>query len=366
MKSGLKRIGILTSGGDCPGLNAAIRALTKKAIYDHDLVVIGLKDGFSGLVEGKSRELTANDVSGILVKGGTVLGSSNRADVFRYPVQKGKKTVFVDRSKDAVRHYRKLALDALFVIGGDGSLTITHNLLKKYPKLNIIGLPKTIDNDVQLTDVTFGFNSAVQRATEAIDDLHTTAMSHHRVMVVEVMGRDTGWLALESGVAGGGDVILLPEFPYDINKVCDEIKGRLKKGKLASIVVAAEGAKPRGGEVVVRKIVCDGVEPKRLGGIGQKVADDIEECTGLESRVTVLGHLLRSGVPTAYDRLLATRFGSKAIDLAVKGRFKRMVALKGADIVDVPINKVVPGQKLVAKNHPLVSIAKSLGTTFGV
>ncbi len=361
----LKRIGILTSGGDCPGLNAAIRIIAKKALHDHGWEVLGFHDGYAGLVENRATRLTDADVSGILYRGGTILGSSNRANVFRFPVRRRGRVTFEDESDKAVATYEKRKLDALFVIGGDGSLTITCELLDKAPHLNVVCLPKTIDNDVKRTDATFGFHSAVQQATEAIDDLHTTAMSHHRVMVVEVMGRYAGWLALHAGIAGGGDVILLPELPYRLDAVCEAIRERDRVGKRASIVVVAEGAKSVGGEVVVRKLVADGAEPRRLGGIGQELADDIESHTRLESRVTVLGHLLRSGAPTAYDRLLATRFGSAALELACEGAFGSMVALSGKRITHVPLEKVVPGMRLVPTSHPLISTAASLGTTFG-
>ncbi|RMG60109.1 MAG: ATP-dependent 6-phosphofructokinase, partial [Deltaproteobacteria bacterium] len=268
-----------------------------------------------------------------------------------------------DCSDLVVENYKKHGLDALITIGGDGTLTVASMLEKK--GLKIVGVPKTIDNDIWGTDVTFGFNSAVTTAMEAIDKIHTTATSHHRVMLVEVMGRYAGWIALEAGVAGGAEVILIPEIPYTIDKICQVITERKKHGKKFSIVVIAEGSKPKGGQLVVRQIVKDSPEPIRLGGIGMVVADQIEKCTGMESRVTVLGHLQRGGSPTAFDRILATRFGVEAVRLVAEEKYGNMVALRGTKIVPYPIKNAVKKLKLVPKSHPLIRIARSIGVSFG-
>src|SRR3989338_7662187 len=300
-----KRIAILTGGGDCPGLNAVIRAVTKKAILEFGWDVIGIEDGYEGLVYNKHRRLTYNDVSGILTQGGTILGTSNRANPYKYPITEKKKTVFKDMSKAAIRNIKKLRVDSLVAIGGDGTLTIAHRLVKD--GVPIVGIPKTIDNDIRGTDITFGFDSAVRIATEGIDRLHTTAQSHHRVMIMEVMGRRAGWIALYSGVAGGGDIILIPEIPYDLNAVAGKVKARNKKGKRFSIVVIAEGAMPKGGSVTVKKIVKDPSDPVRLGGVSFMLGDSLERLTGIETRAVVIGHLQRGGSPTHFDRILGTQ-----------------------------------------------------------
>ena len=284
-----KRIAILTGGGDCPGINAVIRAVAKKAIIEHDLEVLGIEDGYHGLVNNKYRRLAYNDVSGILTLGGTILGTSKIANPYRYPVGKDKTLEFRDLSKAAIKNIKKLGVVCLVCIGGDGTLGIAHKLQRD--GLNVIGVPKTIDNDIRGTDITFGFDSAVAVATEGIDRVHTTAQSHHRVMIVEVMGHHSGWLALHSGIAGGGDIILIPEIPYDIKLVAKTVKQRAKKGKRFSIVVVAEGAKPIGGEVVIQRIVKESADPIRLGGIGFVLAKQIENETGIETRTVVMGHL---------------------------------------------------------------------------
>jgi len=357
------RIGALTGGGDCPGLNAVIRAITKKAINELDAEVIGFKDGYQGLMELNTLTLSAKSVSGILTQGGTILGTSNKANPFRVPVKRKNKFEFYDRSDIAVKNYRKLKLDAIICIGGDGTLQIALKLLKK--GIDIVGVPKTIDNDLDGTDYTFGFNTALETATEAVDKIHSTAESHHRVMIIEVMGRYAGWIALYSGLAGGGDVILIPEIPYDINKVCEKVKERSKKGKRFSIVVVAEGAKQKGGGIVVRKIIKDSPDPLRLGGVGNKIGDDIEEITGIETRVTVLGHLQRGGTPSAYDRILATEFGAAAVELIKKKDFGKMVALKGNNIISIPISRAVKKLKHVGRNSQPVLTARSLGICMG-
>jgi 6-phosphofructokinase 1 len=356
-----KRIGVLTGGGDCPGLNAAIRSVAKTAILNYDMEVIGIKDGFLGLIENKYINISYEDVSGILTHGGTFLGASNKANPFKHPDAKGR---FRDVSDAVIRNYRSMDLDGLVCIGGDGTLSIAYKLYKK--GIDLVGVPKTIDNDLRSTDVSIGFDSAVITATEAIDKLHTTAQSHHRVMVIEVMGRYAGWLALYAGVAGGGDIIIIPEIPYDIKKVCNVVLERHKRGKRFSIVVISEGARPKGGERVVKKIVKDSTDPIRLGGIGDKIANDIEVATGLETRVTVLGHLQRGGEPSPFDRIIATRLGTKSCDLIAREDFGKMVALKGRDIIKVDLKKAVNDIRRVELNDPLIKAALAVGTSFGI
>jgi 6-phosphofructokinase 1 len=363
MKKEIKRIGVLTGGGDCPGLNAVIRAVVKTAIHQYGIEVIGIKDGFLGLIEDRMIQLGNDDVSNILTLGGTILGTSNRANPFRYAVKDKDTWVYHDVSSQVVEHYKKRGLDGLICIGGDGTLSVAHGFLNR--GLRIIGVPKTIDNDLSETDVTFGFNTAVANATDAIDKIHTTAQSHHRVMVVETMGRYAGWLALYSGLAGGGDIILIPEIPYDLKSVVRSIKERVKRGKRSSIVVVAEGAKPVGGEMVVKKVVDGSFEPIRLGGIGAKLADEIEGITGIETRAIVLGHIQRGGSPTSFDRILATGFGNEAVHLMVSGENGLMVSLKGDKLTSVPIERAVGRLKLVPLDSPLIASARSLGVSFG-
>ncbi len=358
-----KRIGILTGGGDCPGLNAVIRAVVKTVINDYDMAVVGFLDGFEGLVENKFIKLNSDNVSGILTRGGTILGTSNRADPFRYPVVENGKYEYRDRSDQAVKTFEEHGLEALVCIGGDGTMAVSHKIAGK--NIPVVGIPKTIDNDLVGTDVTFGFDSALTTATEAIDKIHTTAQSHHRVMVIEVMGRYAGWLALCSGTAGGGDIILIPEIPYEIDRICEAIKQRKYHGRYFSILVVGEGAKPKGGEMVVKKRVEGSPEPIRLGGIGHKVADDIEDKIQVETRVTILGHLLRGGVPSPADRLLATRFGVAAAEQVAKRKFGKMVALRGNEIVTVPINEVAGKTRTVPLDSPYLSMARSVGTCLG-
>jgi len=365
MSKGGLRIGILTGGGDCPGLNAVIRAVAKPAIYEHRATVIGIEDGFEGLVEGRMRELDDQDVSGILAIGGTILGTSNRADPFHYPVLNANaETEIVDASAKAMRQIAGWGLDALIGIGGDGTMQIMKKLMEK--GVNVVGVPKTIDNDLDGTDLTFGFDSAVFAATEAIDRLHTTASSHHRIMVVEVMGRYAGWIALHAGLAGGADAILLPEIEFDWNALFRHVIGRSTRGKRFSIVCVAEGTRPRGGEFVVKELDRRRTDPRQLGGIGEVVRRTIAEETNLESRVSVLGHLQRGGSPTPFDRVLATRFGVKACELVAMGRFGEMVALRGPDITSIPIVDAVSRQRLVSRDHSIVQAAAAVGTSFGV
>ncbi len=360
-----KRMAILTAGGDCPGINAVIRAVTKTAVNDYNMEVVGIEDGYLGLIEGRWRDLTYADVSGILTQGGTILGTSNKANPFKYAVDLGDgKTGFKDVSDEALANFEKIGASVLVAIGGDGTLNISHLLAGK--GVPVIGIPKTIDNDVDCTDFTFGFDSAVATAVEGIDKIHTTAQSHHRVMFIEVMGRYVGWLALHAGVAGGGDIVLIPEIPYDVDVVCEAAVSRSKKGKKFSIVVVAEGAKARGGDVVVQKVVKDSTDPVRLGGVGSLLAAEVERRTGLEARVTVLGHLQRGGSPTAFDRVLATRFGTEAARQASLGNFGSMVALRGQEIVTVPISDAIGKLKSVPPDHGLMKSALSVGTSFGV
>lgn len=357
-----RRIGILTSGGDCPGINAVIRAVTKCALAE-GCEVVGVKDGFLGLVERRTMLLDDAGVAGILTQGGTILGTTNRANPFRLAVSEGGKTVWRDASGEAVANYHALGLEALVCVGGDGSMIIAKGFVER--GLNIVGVPKTIDNDIKQTDLTFGFDSAVANAADAIDKIHTTAVSHHRVMVVETMGRYAGWLALTAGLASGGDIILIPEIPFSPAVLCEAVVARQRRGKRFSIVVAAEGAYPVGGERVVARQVKDSPEPVRLGGIGQKVANLIEDATDKESRVAVLGHLQRGGTPTAFDRVLATRFGVAAVELLRAGRFGRMVCLQGGAVASVPIGEVAGEPRLVPTDHPLVRTARCLGVSFG-
>lgn len=359
----VKRIGLLTGGGDCPGLNAVIRAVVKTATRDYGLEVLGFLDGFRGLVENRFRVLEEPDVRGILPRGGTILGTTNRDNPFHYPVVEDGRKVFRDVSDRVVANLRENAVDALIVIGGDGSLKIALALYEK--GVPVVGVPKTIDNDLSGTDRTFGFDTALTTATEAIDKLHTTAESHHRVMVLEVMGRYAGWIALEAGLAGGADVILIPEIPYRMERVCDKILERCAQGKQFSIVVVAEGARPLGGEMVVQRRVEDSFEPVRLGGIGNVVGREIEERTGMETRVTVLGHLQRGGSPTPFDRILASRFGTAAVGLVVQGTFGHMVALRTPRIVPVPIAEAVAVLRQVPPDHDLIRCARHIGICLG-
>jgi len=361
--SPFKRVGVLTAGGDCPGLNAVIRAVTKSLIRKYDVEVVGIKDGFQGLIDRRAQMLSSNDVSGILTQGGTILGTSNKANPFKYVVEEGGQMKVKDVSDLAIENAEKMGIEALITIGGDGTHNIALGLARK--GMRVIGVPKTIDNDLRETDLTFGHDTAVSIATEAVDRIHTTAISHHRVMVIETMGRNAGWIALNAGVAGGGDIILIPEIPYTIDAICAKIADRQANGRLFSIVVAAEGARPVGGKQVVKERVADPSMPVRLGGVGQKVADDIEEATGIETRVTVLGHLQRGGTPTAFDRILATRFGACAAELIAAGEHGKMVALKGSEITSVPIEAAVSGPKLVDPHSMLVQAARAVGTSFG-
>jgi len=363
----VRRVGVLTGGGDCPGLNAVIRSVTKALVYEHGVQVFGFFDGYAGLVEGRYRALESHDVSNILTQGGTILGSSNKANPFAYfPPEKaglphGKPR---DLSRQCVRNFRKLGLDALVCIGGDGTMAIADRLIRER-RLPIVGVPKTIDNDLALTDYTFGFLSAVETATEALDRLHSTASSHHRVMIAEVMGRYAGWIALYAGVASGADVILMPEFPYRLDVVGEFIEGRNRRGKKFSIVCVAEGAKPRGGQVTVARVVEDSPDQIRLGGIGYKLAVQLEDLTGIECRATVLGYVQRGGTPCPFDRVFATSLGHRAAQLAAAGRWGRMASWRRGRLTDVAIEDVAGGSRTVPLREPLLAVARAVGTSFG-
>ncbi len=328
------RIGILTGGGDCPGLNPVIRAVVRKAANEGDEVV-GIKNGWMGLIENDMVILNLDAVSGILPKGGTILGTS-RTNPY-------KKEGGVDKVRE---NYKKLKLDALIVVGGEDTLGVVTKLIQD-GITNIVGVPKTIDNDLSSTDYTFGFDTALNTAMECIDKLHTTAESHHRIIVVEVMGRHAGWIALEAGIAGGADVILIPEIPIDLEEVCNMIKKRHQRGKTFSIIVVAEGAQFKAGTLVTQEEKLDEFGHVRLGGIAERLAELIEKKVGYETRVSVLGHIQRGGSPTAFDRILGTRFGVKAVELVKNKKFGRMVALNGNKIIDVPIEDAVKSLKTV-------------------
>lgn len=358
-----KVIGMLTGGGDCPGINAVIRAVAKAAMKSRRWEVLGFRDGYAGLVLRDNIKLTNECVSGILNTGGTILGTSNKADPFRWAEEKDGKLFFSDKSREVMDYCEELGLSVLVCIGGDGTLNIANRLADM--GLRVVGIPKTIDNDLSGTDITFGHDTAVAIATNAIDRLHTTAESHHRVMVIELMGRYAGWLALASGIAGGGDIILIPEIKFEMEKVYKAINERAVKGKRFSIVVVAEGAAPAGGEKVVKKMVPDSPDPIRLGGIGKLVGNQIEKEMNIETRVTVLGHVQRGGSPTAFDRILATKYGVGAIELLEQGKFGEMVCLRGNRISSVPVEEAVGKLKLVPVDSGLVTTARRLGTAFG-
>ncbi len=356
----IRRIGILTGGGDAPGLNAVIRAVVKAAT-NRNCEVIGLEDSFDGLIQpDRWRRLTPRDVTGILRIGGTILGTTNRGNPFAYPAAASGGTH--DYSARCVEMFHHLKLDALVVIGGDGTLAIAHQFHRR--GIPVVGVPKTIDNDIVETTDTFGFDTAVSFATDAIDRLHTTAEAHHRIMIVEVMGRYAGWIALYAGVAGGADVILIPEMPFDVRKVAERILARDTLGARFSIVVVAEGAQPIGGERSVAKSASGGHD-ERLGGMGARVAAELETLTGKEARSVLLGHLQRGGAPTSFDRLLATRFGARAVELVMERRFGHMVAFHPPDIVAVPLESVVGRTRNVAPDFDVVRTARAMGISLG-
>jgi len=357
------RLGVLTGGGDCPGLNAVIRGVVKTAIHKYHDEVIGFRDGFSGLIHNKTTKLDSEKVSGIMPRGGTILGSSNRDNPFAYSESEGGARVEKDVSDLVVQNFNSHNLDCLIVLGGDGTLDIAHRMSGKGMK--VIGIPKTIDNDLFATDTTFGHDTAIGTVMDALDKIHTTAESHHRVMVVEVMGRDAGWIAIAAGIAGGGHIILIPEIPFDYEKVAQKIYERKANGKHFTVIVAAEGATPKGGGRVIKRIVENSFEKVRLGGIGETVASEIERITGLESRTTVLGHIQRGGSPSAFDRILATRYGAAAVYHAHNGDFDHMVALRTPEIVAIPLSQALHKMKKVPVDGSHVVTARRVGISFG-
>ena len=363
MAETLKRIGILTGGGDCPGLNAVIRAVAKAALSG-GLEVIGIEDGYLGLIENRLRPLQWLDVSGILTRGGTILGSSNKANPAAYAVPDGQGGWQTRDVRDqVVEHYRQAGLDALVVIGGDGTMSGAADLVAR--GIRVVGVPKTIDNDLWATDVTFGHDTAVNTAAEALDKIHTTASSHHRVMVMELMGRYAGWLTLHAGVSSGADVILIPEIPFDLDVVSEYCLKRQRGGKGFTIVAIGEGATPAGGEQFVDKVREDSPDPIRLGGAAKWLADQLEERAGLDSRSIVLGHVQRGGTPTPHDRLLSTRFGFHAYRLLQRGRYNEVVVMQKGKVTSVPISEVAGKVRTVPPDHELIQAARAVGTCFG-
>ncbi|MFA6316712.1 MAG: 6-phosphofructokinase [Elusimicrobiota bacterium] len=357
------KIALSTGGGDAPGLNAVIRAATKTA-WCLGWEVWGIQEGFEGLIDPRRKlvRIDPQDIRGILNQGGTILGTANRGNPFKYQVQTARGTKEVDVSGRIIRNFKRLKFDALITIGGEGTLGLAYQLTKR--GIPIVGVPKTIDNDLSGTDITFGFDTAVSTATEAIDKLHSTAQSHRRVMVVELMGRYAGWITLNSGVSGGADVILIPEIPFDIEAVCGKIMDRERRKKHFSIVVAAEGAVPKDGARVLREgATANHVE--RLGGIAEWLAREIAARTGKETRSLVLGHLQRGGNPTTFDRLLATRLGSAAVRCVARGEFGRMVALRTPKIVSVPFSLAIKHLKTVPLDHDTIVSARAMGISFG-
>lgn len=358
----MKRIAVLTGGGDAPGLNAVIRAAVKTAINEYDCEVFGVQDGYDGFIApGGVSPLDLAAVRGILPRGGTILGTANRGNPFARKVVQDGKEIVIDVSDEIVAAIGALNLDAVIVIGGDGTLHVSMELFDK--GVPVIGVPKTIDNDVGGTEITFGFDTALTIATEALDRLHTTAEAHHRVMVLELMGRDAGFIALHSGVAGGADVILIPEISFKFEAVIRKVRQRVERGSRFSLVAVSEGAQPVGGRQVFSR-QGDAVYVPRLGGIGQEVAEYIES-QGFESRVTVLGHIQRGGTPTAFDRWLATRYGAAAVRAAAAGKFGCMVSLNNAQVVEVPLAEALAVPKRVNVHSDAVRTARGIGISFG-
>ena len=344
----VKKVAILANGGDVSGFNAVIRAIVKTA-EEYNVECYGFIDGYRGLLKNEYIKLSTSDnrkASGILPKGGSIIGSSTNANVFNYKVVDENGNIeYKDLSDVCVQNLKDNEFDCLFTLGGDGTQKSARDFSLK--GINVIGVPKTIDNDVACTDITFGYNTAVSVASEALDRLHTTGETHHRIMVLEVMGRYAGWIALESAIAGGADVALIPEIPYDMNCIIKKIEDRRKKGKNFSIVVVAEGAMPKGGDITVASVRNEGkgVDNTKLGGIGQIVTKQIEELTGLEARCTVLGYMQRGGTPTAYDRVLSTKYGAKAMELALEGKFNVLTVLKNGKLDSVSLEDVVGQNK---------------------
>ncbi|MCR5146273.1 MAG: ATP-dependent 6-phosphofructokinase [Clostridia bacterium] len=379
----IKKVAILANGGDVSGFNAVIRAIVKTA-EEQGVECYGFIDGYRGLLKNEYVPLSTSDsrrASGILPKGGSIIGSSTNANVFNYKVtQLDGKVVYKDMSDICVENLKNDGFDCLFTLGGDGTQKSARDFTLKGVK--VIGVPKTIDNDVACTDITFGYNTAVSVASEALDRLHTTGETHHRIMVLEVMGRYSGWIALESAISGGADVALIPEIPYDMDKVVEKIKHREEKGKKFSIVVVAEGAMPKGGTITVEGVRDNGtgVDNTKLGGIGQIVTKQLEELTGLEARCTVLGYVQRGGTPTAFDRVLSTKYGSKAMELALEGKFNVLTVIKDGKLDCVPLEDVVGNNKEIGAvsgntkesnirkvnmDNDLVKTARNIGICLG-
>ncbi len=352
--SNINCIGICTGGGDAPGVNAVIRAAVKSAILKHKWKIIGIPDGFDGIIwPERSRELTLKDVSEILPRGGTILGTTNRGDPFHYQTMEDGQEVVRDISGDVIANAAKLGIDAVISIGGDGSMKIAQDLFLKGMK--IVGVPKTIDNDLSATEVTFGFDTALHTATDAVDKIHTTGQSHHRVMVVEVMGREAGWIALEAGIAGGAHIILIPEIPFSLEKICECLEQRSRYGKRFTVMVVAEGV----------KLPAEMKQMSRTAAVSNLIGDAIALMTRKEVRVSVLGHIQRGGSPSPYDRILATRFGVAAVDLIAAGGFGKMVCLQQESIRAVSIADAVGKLKMVDPKGELVSAARAIGIGFG-
>lgn len=359
----IRKIGILTAGGDCPGLNAVVRAVSKNALRQ-GIEVIGFKNGFDGVVRNEFIKITAETVSGILTLGGTILGTSNIANPFKYTLPPfGTPENPCDLSSVALHNFQANQLDALITIGGDGTLTMSQKFVDL--GMPIVAVPKTIDNDLSATDQTFGFDSALNVATEAIDRIHTTAQSHHRVMIIETMGRYAGWIALRSAIAGGGDIVLIPEIPYNDDVIVEYLSKRRSQGKNFSIVVAAEGAKNEQGEQAITRTVAASTDPIRLGGIAYKLSDMIEKRANIESRACVLGHMQRGGTPTAFDRWLSTLYGAKAFDMVMEGKFGYMAAFRNFGITEVKIADAISKLKLVDPTGEEVRSALEVGMSFG-
>src|SRR5215470_3038822 len=355
----VRTIGIVNGGGDAPCLNPVIRAVVRTAISQHNMRVIGIRNGFDGLIwpEG-AKEMTEESVSGILPRGGTILGTTNRGNPFAYKTtENGGETVH-DYSSLCMDNARRLGIDAIIVIGGDGTQHIARDFSRK--GVNVVGVPKTIDNDLDATEVTFGFDTALVIATEAVDRLHTTAESHHRVMLIEVMGRDAGWIALHAGIAGGAHIILIPEIPFSFENVCDAVRARELRGHHYSLIVVAEGVKLPPTDPSGKPI-----PPCGPGTVANTIAFTLREMLHKEIRVTVLGHVQRGGSPTPFDRVVATRMGVHAVDLVARGEFNRMVCLRGTQIESVPLEKALEVMKFVDPRSEIVHAARAIGTTFG-
>ena len=379
----LKKVGILANGGDVAGFNAVIRGIVKTA-ENHGIECYGILDGYNGLLKKDFERLTTDaegEAVGILPKGGSIIGSSTNANLFNYKVVNEDGSVeYKDRSEEAINNIKEFGFDCIFTLGGDGTQKSARDFSTK--GVNIIGVPKTIDNDVACTEITFGYNTAVSVAMEALDRLHTTGETHHRIMVLEVMGRYAGWIALESAIAGGADVALIPEIPYDINRVATKIENRKKRGKSFSVVVVAEGAKPKGGEMVIQNVRNNGagVDNTKLGGVGQVVAKQLEQITGLEARNTTLGYMQRGGTPTAFDRVLSTKYGSKAMELAIEGKFGTLTVIKNGKLDCVSLEDVVGNNtkigavsgnteesnlRKITMDDDLVKTARNIGINLG-